>query len=135
MFAQTTATTTRTSTSSLAVGETVQVNITNIATASSSGTAASCPVSVAFYNTSGAIIGTATAATLTSGQIATVKLPYASAGAAGLRTVVRAVVSHTATYPSPPPCSLEFSLETFDTATGVTHVHNAGGAMQGGSGH
>ena len=136
-FAQSTTASTHTRTSDLspvglAVGETVQVNVANLAANSTSGTAASCAGSVSFYNASGAIIGAATTFTLTTGQISTVRLPYASAGASGSRTVVRPVVTLTTTLPSPPPCSLQFSLETFDTATGVTHVHTDGGVLQGG---
>ena len=58
----------------LAPGETVQVNLVNLASASSSGTAASCAGSVSFYNAAGSIIGTATTFTLTSGQITSVEL-------------------------------------------------------------
>jgi hypothetical protein len=118
--------------------ETVQVILTNTAAnpattisvlgAGSTATvpAPSCAGSVSFYNAGGALIGTATAFTLTSGQIEQVSLPYASAGslvgtAAG-RTLIRAVVTLTTTYPSPPPCSLSYSLVTFDTTSGVTHA-------------
>jgi hypothetical protein len=138
MFGQTTTTTTTSTRSSslapvgLATGETIQVNLVNLATASSSGTAASCTGSVSFFNAAGAIIGTATSFTLTSGQITSVKLPYASAGAAGQRAVVRPVI--TATRTSSVPCSLDASVETFDTATGVTHVFQSGGAPAGGPG-
>ncbi len=110
----------------LAVTDTIQVNVTNIATATTNGTAASCTGSVAFYNASGAIIGTATAFTLGSGQISSIKLPYASAGASGSRAVVRPVINATGTQPSATPCSLQYSVETYDSATGVTHVFAAG---------
>ena len=109
------------------------MNVANVAANAASGTAASCAGSVSFYNASGEVIGTTTAFTLTTGQISNVKLPYASAGAARARTVVRAVVMLTTTSPSTAPCSLVFSLETYDAATGVTHVHVDGGGMQGGN--
>jgi hypothetical protein len=83
---------------------------------------ASCVGSVAFYNASGKLIGTATAFTLTSGQIEPVSLPYASAGSSAGRALIRAVVTLTTTFPSPPPCSLSYSLVTFDTTTGVTRA-------------
>jgi len=108
--------------------ETVQVILSNTATVPSSGTltpgepAPSCTGSVAFYNASGTIIGTATSFTLTSGQISQVSLPYASAGSTAVRALVRAVVSLTTTFPKPAACSLSYSLATFDTATGVTHA-------------
>jgi hypothetical protein len=125
----------------LAATETAQVNVVNTAQASSSGTAASCGGSIAFYNAKGTIIGTASAFTVGSGQIFSVTLPYASAGAAGSRTVVRAVITSAETIAiavlgSPPgnavpPCSLAYSLETYDTATGVTHAYISGVGQQG----
>ena len=112
--------------------ETAQVILTNTAanlTTVSAGTAssatvpvASCVGSVAFYNASGKLIGTATAFTLTSGQIEQVSLPYASANSSIGRALIRAVVSLTTTFPSAAPCSLAYSLVTFDTTTGVTHA-------------
>jgi len=110
----------------LAVTDTIQVNLTNTATASTGGTAASCTGSVAFYNAAGTVIGTATSFTLASGQITAVKLPYASAGASGSRAVVRPVITATGTVPQSAPCSLQYSVETYDTATGVTHTYAAG---------
>ncbi len=107
--------------------ETAQVILTNTAanlvaaagaTSTASGPVASCTGSVSFYNASGAIIGTATPFTLTSGQIEQVSLPNAAAG----RTLIRAVVSLTTTLPSGAPCSLSYSLVIFDTMTGVTHA-------------
>jgi hypothetical protein len=108
--------------------ETIQVILSNTATALSNPAivsnepAPSCTGSVAFYNASGTIIGTATSFTLTTGQISQVSLPYASAGSTSVRALVRAVVSLTTTFPKPTPCSLSYSLATFDTATGVTHA-------------
>jgi hypothetical protein len=119
----------------LATTETVQVNLVNTATATASGTAASCTGSVSFYNAAGAIIGTATSFTLTSGQISSVKLPYASAGASGSRAVVRPVVTATGTRGSgAAPCALSISVETYDTATGVTHVFEPDGSIGFGPG-
>jgi hypothetical protein len=115
--------------------ETAQVILTNTAanpassvmgTASSTTTAASCTGSVSFYNASGAPIGTATAFTLTSGQIEQVSLPYATpgilAGTSAGRAPIRAVVTQTTRLPSPAPCSLSYSLVIFDTTTGATHA-------------
>ena len=108
--------------------ETVQVILSNTATALSSPgfvsnePAPSCKGSVAFYNASGTIIGTATSFTLTTGQITQVSLPYASAAPTSVREMIRAVVSLTTTFPGPAPCSLSYSLATFDTATGATHA-------------
>jgi hypothetical protein len=36
--------------------------------------------------------------------------------------VIRGIVQHTVTRPATAPCSLVFSLEVFDTSTGVTHL-------------
>lgn len=129
----------------LAITETAQVNVVNTAVAPlSTGTAvAPCSGSIAFYNAGGSIIGTATSFTVGSGKIFSATLPYASAGAAGSRTVIRpvitvippaitvAVTGVIAPVLAIPACSLSSSLETFDTATGVTHVFVAGTATTG----
>jgi hypothetical protein len=122
-----TTTSTRTSTFApvgLASSETAQVNLVNLASNSSSGTAASCAGSVTFLNPSGTAYVAATTFTVTSGQIVSVKLPFAST-AASARTEFRAVVSLTVGGSSA-PCELQSSLETYDTTTGVTHVFLAG---------
>jgi hypothetical protein len=117
--------------------ETVQVILSNTATGSSTGPAAateaapSCGGSVAFYNSSGTIIGSATSFTLTAGQISQVSLPYASAAATSVREIIRAVVSLTTTFPGAAPCALSYSLSTFDTATGVTHAIVTGAGILG----
>ena len=116
----------------LASSETAQINVANLATASSSGTAASCTGTVSFLNASGAAIGSASSFTLTSGQASSVSLPYAKAGGSG-RTEVRALITLTETPGSGIPCDLVSSLETYDTGTGVTHVFLSGpGGAAGG---
>jgi hypothetical protein len=143
-FADTTntnATTTSLSSSLSPVGigttETVQVILSNTATGSLNATATSkeaapsCAGSVSFYDASGTIIGTATSFTLTSGQIAAVSLPYASTASASVRELIRAVVSLNFTFPAVAPCSLSYSLATFDTATGVTHAIITGTGISG----
>jgi len=128
-----TPTTTTTSLPPVGIGsmESVQVILTNTATGSWNGVngtvtpneaAPSCSGSVSFYNESGAIIGTATTFMLTSGEIAEAHIPYAPAlaGSASGRELVRAVVSLTTTFPAAAPCSLSYSLATFDTGTGLT---------------
>ena len=122
----------------LGSSETAQVNLVNQASASSSGTAASCAGSISFVNSSGTAIGTATSFTVGSGQISSVALPFNKVGASGVRTEIRSVVSLTiATGTGAAPCNLVTSLETYDTATGVTHLYLANGGfggMQGGFG-
>jgi hypothetical protein len=120
--------------------ETVQVILSNTATGSSNSSGLSnvsdepvpsCNGSVAFYNASGTIIGTATTFTLTTGQISQVSLPYASAGSTSVREMIRAVVSLNTTFPGATPCSLSYSLATFDTATGVNHAIVTGTGISG----
>jgi hypothetical protein len=111
--------------------ETAQVNVVNIASASSSGTAASCTGSVAFANSAGTVIGKATTFTVGTGQIASVSLPFGTSGFSGTRGEVVATLTRTVTRPSTAPCSLVFSLETFATATGETHVVLTNSAADG----
>jgi hypothetical protein len=118
--------------------ESVQVILSNTATgpsttapAAAAATAPSCSGTVAFYNANGAIIGAAMPFTLTSGQIYQVSLPFPSAPSTSVRDLVRAVVSLTTTFPGAAPCSLSYSLATFDTATGVTHAIVTGTGISG----
>jgi hypothetical protein len=122
----------------LAAGETAQVNVVNNATPSDArpSTAPSCTGTIAFYNTSGSMIGSATSFTVGSGQIFSVALPYASTGASGSRTTLRVAITNTLVLigpqvsAAPPPCALASSLETYDSATGVTHAFVSGVAPQ-----
>jgi hypothetical protein len=130
--AQTTNIATRVSTfppTGLAATETLQVNLVNTASNSTGGTAASCTGSVSFLNSTGAVIGTAKSFTLTSGQMTSISLPFASAGLTGSRGIVRAVLSLTRT--SGVPCSLVTSLESFDTSSGATHLFLSQGEIGG----
>jgi len=135
----------------LAPTETAQVNVVNTASATlaylgavSASTTPSCTGSIAFLNAKGATIGTATPFTVGSGQIFSATLPYALPGASSSRTVIRAEIVSTITIPAPmlgiasgpnvsatlvvPACALQSSFETYDTATGVTHVFISGPA-------
>jgi hypothetical protein len=119
----------------LAAGETAQVNVINTATQSTGGAAPSCTGTITFYNASGSMIGAATSFAVGSGQIFSVTRPYASTGASGSRTVVRVAIVSTVVEigpeaSPPPPCALASSLETYDSATGVTHVFVTGLAAQ-----
>jgi len=107
--------------------ETLEVNVINVASNSNGGTAASCTGSIVFRNAAGATIGNPSAFTLTSGQISSARLPYASATSTGGRAAIRAAVQVTVPSATPrPPCSLQSSLELFDTATNATHVYLGG---------
>jgi hypothetical protein len=119
----------------LASSETAQVNIVNNALPVPGVTAPSCAGSVAFYNESGSVIGSASNFTVGSGQIFSVTLPFSSAGASGSRTIVRVQITPApvtvAGLEPPPSCVLASSLETYDTASGVTHAFAAGVAVPG----
>jgi hypothetical protein len=130
-WAQTTTTTTETFSSSInlpVVGlgstQTVELDVVNLASNASNGTAASCSGSISFLNSTGATIGTATAITdLGAGAAMSASLPFASSGGTGTRTLVRAVVTLTTTVTSgkpSAPCSLAVSLNLFETSTGAT---------------
>ena len=132
-FAQTSTTTTRTRSFppiGLAPTETLQINLLNMATTSSSGTAASCTGSVSFASATGAAVGTATTFTVTSGQVFSVRLPFSSSGATARAEFVALVTSTS----SSAPCALVTSLETFDTTTGATHIYIGGSGPEGGFG-
>jgi len=111
----------------LAISETAQINVVNLAPASFSGTAASCTGTITFYNASGSAIASPTSFTIGSGQISSASLPHSETGATG-RTSVRGVVALTRTVGAGVPCALASNIETYDTETGVTHVHAGGGS-------
>jgi hypothetical protein len=107
--------------------ETMQVNVLNLASnpvnITANTPAASCTGTISFYNTAGTPIGVATTFTITAGQIASATLPFAKAGITGIRGEIRASIQTTSPVKSAPPCSLESSLETFDSVNGATHVY------------
>ena len=113
----------------LASTETLQINLLNHASASSTGTAASCTGSVSFANSSGTAIGSATSFTISGGDVTSIALPYSKSGLTGRGEIV---VSVTLSLASGTPCALASSLETFDTSSGVTHIYVPGGGFGGG---
>jgi hypothetical protein len=130
-------TTTTTSTRDFTIGpvgvgatETVQINVVNLASnaTSSTGTttAASCTGSITFNNGSGNPIGASVPFTVTAGQIYSTSLPFSKITSGTARTEVMGVVGLTTTSTNRAPCSLHFSVETFDTSTGATHVYISG---------
>jgi len=107
----------------LAASEGIEVNLINLASNLSNGTAASCTGSVTFMNAaSGTVISGATNFTLAANAVASIA-PSAASNVvyAGNRALMR-VVLETTTTGNNVPCSLASTLTTFDTATGVTHV-------------
>jgi len=127
----------------LASSETAQVNVVNLAasaqpvnsggTVPSGGNTASCTGSITFYDISGSAVTSSSSFTIGTGQIFSATLPYSqtstSSTNASSRTAIRAVVTVTGTASLSSPCSLAANMETFDTATGVTHVHVEGGTL------
>ena len=106
----------------LASSETAQINVVNLASKSSSGTAASCTGTVSFLNASGTTFATGTSFTIATGETSSVTLPYSATGGSGARVLIRGVVLLTESNSPAAPCVLQTSLETFDTSTGVTHL-------------
>ncbi len=105
--------------------ETLQVNVANLASNSAKGTAASCTGNVSFYNASGTAISAATKTfTVTAGQTVSAPLLFSQTSISGTHGVVRAVVTLSIT--SGVPCSPQYSLETYDTSSGATHLFIAG---------
>jgi hypothetical protein len=114
----------------LASSETAQINVVNVATASSSGSAVSCTGTISFLNSSGTVIGTATPFTVTNGQIFSATLPFSDVGVSATRAEIRGEVTVTETSgASHVPCALTSSLETYDATTGVTHLYLAVSGM------
>lgn len=114
----------------LASTETIGVNLINLASNTSSGTAASCTGTVAFLNSAGTTIGTATSFTLAADAVQSVTLAFSSSGLPSPRGLIRAVL--TSTFTSNVPCNLSSTLNTYDTTTGVTHVFLTGSGIQSG---
>jgi|GEM_PF-2138555 len=120
----------------LAATETAQINVVNttVISATTSGTlnpvaAPICNGTISFLSSGGGTIGKAATFSILPGQIFSASLPYASLGVSGgARTVIRGQISvSSAPFATPNvivsnSCSLAYSFETFDTATGVTHV-------------
>ncbi len=113
----------------IASTETLQVNLVNNIIVPPNAASPACTGTVAFYNSSGSIIGAAAPFTIGSGNIFSATLPYAATGSPGPRTVVQAKITLTGSATgetSQPPCIIASSLEIFDTATGVTHAFVSG---------
>ncbi len=100
--------------------ETLQVNVANLASNPAAGSPASCAASVEFIDASGVAIERASSLTATAGQTTSVKLTSTQAGT-GVRGEVRVAITLTIT--SGVACSAVYSLETYDTSSGATHVY------------
>jgi hypothetical protein len=100
--------------------KTLQINIANLASNPTAGSPASCAASVELINASGAAIGSASSLTATPGQTTSVKLTSTQAST-GVRGEVRVAITLTIT--SGVACSAVYSLETYDSSSGATHVY------------
>lgn len=126
----------------LAATETAQIDITSAAAGYSGFSAGTCDASVTFYGPDGAAIGLPFNFTLgKTAEIYSAALPYIAVGSKASPTPISAQMALTAMpdsvfYPASAvlPCVAAFSLKTFDTATGVTHVYMAGQTTQDAAG-
>jgi hypothetical protein len=124
----------------LAPTETAQVNVvtTALPDPNGGGLLPVCSGTIAFYSGgpgSTAVVGIA-AFNARSGEVFSAPLSYARTGASGARTVIRVAITLSpflvpaGAGPVAAPCSLMASLETFDSATGVTHAIVYGATTQ-----
>ncbi|MGP0076354.1 MAG: hypothetical protein ACLPWF_30940 [Bryobacteraceae bacterium] len=109
----------------LASSETAQLNLVNIAPASATTGAAapSCTGTITFSDASGKTIGSPTNFTTTGSQVSSTQLLFSQLPGSATRGEFVANVQLTLSFPEKAPCALVFSLETFDTMSGVTHVY------------
>jgi hypothetical protein len=110
----------------LAGTETAQINLVNIAPITTTTTeAAGCTGTVTFTNAGGTVIGKPTSFTTMGSQVTSVQLMFSQLqlSSTDVRGEFVASVQLTHSIPATTPCSLVFSLETFDSSTGATHVY------------
>jgi hypothetical protein len=107
----------------LASSETAQVNIWNstLASLAPNSTPPTCTGIVAFANASGAVGSTVPFST-TGSQIFSTELSFSKLASSGTRAEFVVTIQANSTVAALSHCSLVFSLETFDTSTGATHV-------------
>ncbi len=115
----------------LASSETAQINVVNLAPSGlfvsgsfSTGTTAPCAGTITLYNAAGSALGNPASFSISTGQVFSATLPYSDVTGTSkdARTAVRATVT------TNPPCAVNTNIETFDTMTGVTHIHVEGPA-------
>ncbi len=118
----------------LASSETAQVNVLNsVSTITTAGAAApSCSGTITFANASGKAVGNPVSFATSGSQIFSTQLTFNQLGAAGTRGEFVASIQLTGRLlPLTTSCALVFSLETYDDATGVTHVYLGNSAAAG----
>ena len=120
----------------LASSESVQVAVTSSAETHPESPQ-DCNGSIAFYGPDGAAIGAPTAFSVNqSPTIFLASLPYAAAGQKALTSLVSAQIALTANpitvpYLSPiPPCTIAFSMKTYDSITSAVHTFMGGQSVR-----
>ena len=114
--------------------ETAQVNLVNTVTSSAGTSSASSPActgTISFADASGKAIGSPVSFTTSGSQVFSTQLMFSQLGVTGTRGEFVGSIQLTTALPADGSrCSLTYSLETFDTSTGATHVYlsNALGA-------
>ncbi len=118
----------------LASSETAQINLVNVATMSMNANpvAPSCAGTITFTGAGGTTIGSPVPFTTVGGQVFSTQLAFSKLSATGNRGEFVASIQATTTIPAKAPCSLVFSLETFDNTTGATHVFLQNSVISGG---
>jgi hypothetical protein len=79
-----------------------------------------CSGTITLFDTAGTQIGSATSFTAAAGQMASAKFSFGQLASSGPRVEVRGTVVS--------QCSLAYSMETFDTSSGATHLFFSGSA-------
>jgi hypothetical protein len=105
----------------LASSETAQLNVVNIAQANAANSTPSCTGTINFANASGTAIVKPVSFTTTGSQISSTQLTFSQLQLASGE--VRGEFVASVQLMSAAGCALVFSLETFDSTTGVTHVY------------
>ncbi len=105
----------------LASSETAQVNLVNISVAPIPSGTSACSGTITFTNAGGTTIGKPVSFATAGSQVVSTQLTFSQLGVAASDTRGEFVASVQLT--SSFACSLVFSLETFDTMSGVTHVY------------
>lgn len=107
----------------LASSETAQLNIVNVASVANAAIAKPvCAGTITFTNASGAVVGDPVTFTTSGSQTFSTQLSFSKLASAGVRAEFVASIQQNLAVPPSGFCSMAFSLETFDTATGATHT-------------
>jgi len=111
----------------LASTETAQINVVTTAaasTGSTGSTAASCSGTITFTDAAGKAIGSPVSFTTTGTEIYSKQLTFTQLGASGTRgEFVASIALNSSATAAQGFCAFNYSLETFDTTTGATHVY------------